>query len=49
MLIRKNFQRRFNLAYSIGVDFSSKMISRGQEQYPYLDLRVKDKGYYLYY
>ncbi len=25
----------------IGVDFSSKMISRGKEQYPYLDLRVK--------
>jgi len=26
---------------SIGVDFSHKMISRGKEQYPYLDLRVK--------
>ncbi|MDP4146874.1 MAG: class I SAM-dependent methyltransferase [Bacillota bacterium] len=27
----------------IGIDFSEKMIERGRNQYPYLDLRIKNK------
>lgn len=27
----------------VGIDFSEKMIERGKNQYPYLDLRVKSK------
>ncbi|AKA68854.1 class I SAM-dependent methyltransferase [Clostridium scatologenes] len=27
----------------VGIDFSKKMIERGKNQYPYLDLRVKNK------
>ena len=27
----------------IGIDFSENMIERGKKQYPYLDLRVKQK------
>lgn len=34
----------YNLGYKnlIGIDFSEGMIKRGKEQYPYLDLRVKN-------